>query len=284
MDELPNEILFLVFTKLGPRSLISIAITSRRFRDIITDDRLWRLLLSDFVGERSFFLSSLLEHSYGSYKELYVQLSVTRKAFWTRKSVLQRSLTVSSGTCRVPLRCLVLGERNCGKSSLCDALTQTYGDCYNPTLEVGVYKQHLMLERKHVMMTVCDTPGESLWFLSEQRWLDILAEVDACIVCFDLMNPKTLSLAATFWLPLVHAIDPKFPIVVCACKSDLHEVYTNLHDEEEEGQTFAADGVVTFRQIQDLEDSTHLEVEFMSARDVDIDEPFMQAARAALCV
>jgi len=122
--------------------------------------------------------------------------------------------------------CLVVGESNSGKTSLCkcyrrgEAITEdNVSGATDPT--VKSFPGSEISRPNAVSLLVRDTDG-SVGIHKDE-------EADAIVICFDIVKPPTLVQVKAKWAPAVKTSFPGKPFFLVGCKSDLRgEIFEGI--------------------------------------------------------
>ena len=152
---------------------------------------------------------------------------------------------------REVIKCVVVGDTGVGKTRLicakaCDqtiSLNQLL-NVHTPTVwAIDRYRMcREILERSYdsvdgveVSLRLWDTFGDHS---NDRRFA--YGRSDVILLCFSIVNPKSLHHARTVWWPEIRRMCPGTPVLVVGCKNDLRHLYTQpwFHDLVHEKRPF----------------------------------------------
>ncbi|XP_012557981.2 uncharacterized protein LOC101241560 isoform X1 [Hydra vulgaris] len=170
------------------------------------------------------------------------------------RAFLARTLTLKKMTSRKSCKAILLGDSNCGKTSLWKKHTET-GTNYDHIPTVFEFLETIIFLDKNleVKLTIWDTPGSSEF--DHVRLLSFDG-VDVFVLCFDLNLPESLENVQTKWAKEAKTFSPSTPIVLCGCKCDLHDV--NKCDKE-----------MIDKVIQQIDSSVYIECSSQNNKNVE---------------
>ncbi|XP_022758210.1 mitochondrial Rho GTPase 2-like [Durio zibethinus] len=172
----------------------------------------------------------------------------------------------SAAGVRTGVRVVVAGDRGTGKSSLIvaaasDSFPEYVSAVLPPTrLPSDFYPDG-------VPITIVDTSSS---MESRVKLIDELKRADAVVLTYACDQPMTLSRLTTFWLPELHKLEVKAPVIVVGCKLDLRDERQPMNLEQ-----VMAPIMQKFREIETC-------IECSSATLIQVPDVFYYAQKAVL--
>uniref|UniRef100_A0A7N0TLT9 Mitochondrial Rho GTPase n=1 Tax=Kalanchoe fedtschenkoi TaxID=63787 RepID=A0A7N0TLT9_KALFE len=166
---------------------------------------------------------------------------------------------------RAGVRVVVVGDRGVGKSSLIAAVaTESFPERAPPVLPPTHLPADFFPDR--IPVTVIDTPSS---LESRSKVFDELNRADVVVLTYACDEPASLDRLESYWLPEIHQLEKKVPLIVAGCKLD-------LRDEDEMSLEAVMSPVMQrFRRIETC-------IECSAATQVQVPEVFFYAQKAVL--
>ncbi|XP_050418814.1 uncharacterized protein LOC126832156 [Patella vulgata] len=131
----------------------------------------------------------------------------------------ETSTTESSEDSMVRSKIVVVGDCNCGKTSLIQRYVKgDYSEDYKPTGFDTFSTTYNVSETYKIQITIWDTSGDAGY--DRVRPLSY-SEADLVMMCFSVTDPESMDNIVSKWLPEVREYCPKQPIMLVGCKTDL---------------------------------------------------------------
>ncbi|KAK9945314.1 hypothetical protein M0R45_010835 [Rubus argutus] len=167
---------------------------------------------------------------------------------------------------RTGVRVVVAGDRGTGKSSLIVALaTESFADNLPPVIPPTILPADLYLD--HIPVTVVDTSSS---MESSIKRNEELKRADAVMLTYACDQPMTLTRISSYWLPELHRLEVKVPVILVGCKLDLRDEHDPISMEQ----------VMTpiMQQFREIETC----IECSAATFLQVPEAFFYAQKAVL--
>lgn len=119
----------------------------------------------------------------------------------------------------IPVKILVVGDSNCGKSALCNYFIndQKLSD-ENPTIGVDSFMKRLLVRGKHIRLSLWDTSGHTNF--ADVRH-DLYKDVHAVLFAYDVSSRESFCSLDGWLRESVKSEGKSLCYGVVACKSDL---------------------------------------------------------------
>lgn len=142
-----------------------------------------------------------------------------------------------------PRKVLLLGDMNCGKSSLVTTYCRDrFQETYSPTILHCCHSDAKVMGRRFELI-LADTPGREDYKLLRKC---VYLMTDVAILCYSAADRKTLDKIRRYWLPELNEHAPNCPFVIAETKKDVREEYEDRKLLlEENGKT----GTTEYRQL-----------------------------------
>ncbi|XP_048336186.1 mitochondrial Rho GTPase 1 [Ziziphus jujuba] len=120
---------------------------------------------------------------------------------------------------RTKIRIVVAGDRGTGKSSLIKtAITLSFPAKVHPVLPPTRLPEHFFPE--NLPITIIDTSSREE---DNGKVAEELKRADVILLTYACDRPQTIDRLTTFWLPKLHQLEVKVPLIVAGCKLDLRD-------------------------------------------------------------
>ncbi|KAI8381114.1 small GTPase superfamily [Radiomyces spectabilis] len=180
---------------------------------------------------------------------------------------------------------VIVGDGNCGKTSLLSVFTQGYFPReYFPT----VFENHvkdIVIDGKAIQLALWDTAGQEEY---ERIRPHSYVKADVILIAYAMDSPDSLENVAAKWIEEVNKECPKAPVLLIGCKKDLRDgTQDPLAEEHVERARSKHTGEARYVQHSEAEEmarnigaTNHLECSALTGEG--IDNVFEMATRAAL--
>lgn len=129
---------------------------------------------------------------------------------------------------RKDVRIVVAGDKGTGKSSLIvTTMTEEFPTNVPPVLPPSRLPDDLFPDR--VPITIIDTSSSAE---NRNKLAAELRRADAVVLTYACDQSATLDRLSTFWLPELHRLEVKVPVVVAGCKLDLRDEHQQVSLEQ----------------------------------------------------
>jgi len=140
-------------------------------------------------------------------------------------------------TTSVRFKVIVLGDEQCGKTSLLYSFSRKSFESDHPV----VFEDDIITLRfgtKTVQLLLIDLSGLGEY---EGFRCELYKDTDLFIVCFDIGNPQSLENVQEVWIPEIAREEPHAPFILVGCKNDLRSdsaLTSELDQIEEQYEKF----------------------------------------------
>lgn len=164
------------------------------------------------------------------------------------------------------VRIVVAGDRGTGKSSLIvTAVSETFPVNVPPVLPPSRLPDDIFPDR--IPITIIDTSSS---VENRNKLAEELRRADAVVLTYACDQPETLERLSTFWLPELHRLEVKVPVIVVGCKLDLRDELQQVSLEQ-----VMSPIMQQFREIETC-------IECSAYKNIQIPEVFYYAQKAVL--
>lgn len=174
------------------------------------------------------------------------------------------------------IKCVVVGDGAVGKTCLLSTYTtDSFPGDYAPTV-FDNYSASLSVNNEAVSLGLWDTAGQEDY--DRIRPLSY-PDTDIFLVCYSVLNRKSLENVKLKWVPEIRQHQPSTPIILVGLKADLRANPDAATDKLERGQVpvTVEQGLAASKQIGAID-----YMECSALKRVGVKEVFMEAAKAVV--
>jgi Ras-related C3 botulinum toxin substrate 1 len=223
MEEVPKDVLRLIFSYVGVKDLLSLAQVSKRFNDFASEDVLWRPIYwtneEEILGQH-FTLMNTMRYVIG-YSYDYKVAVDENKSF--KERCFRKIWAKQTGTEENPYfyKVTVVGDAGVGKTTLLsNAFEGTFGiRAYMPT-DCDTQHGDFCHEGIHSKLFAWDPGGGEDY--SRLRALSYPG-TEVFVLCFSIIDRLTFKNVSNVWVPEIQHHCPRVKMVLVATKIDLRD-------------------------------------------------------------
>ncbi|XP_062522685.1 ras-related protein Rab-24-like [Corticium candelabrum] len=161
---------------------------------------------------------------------------------------------------RVQLKVVLLGEMDCGKTSLVTRyMSGTFSSKTQTTIGAAFCQRNIRIQQKNIKIGIWDTAGmEQFQSMCSQYYKG----AQAAVICYDVTSLESFE-KADFWIKEIIKMEPDCKVYVCGCKRDLTDSGSkkravDVHDASDRASEAGAKFIETSSKTGDNVDQLFL--------------------------